>query len=310
MGRLLRPDARRGDLIGAGAVALTLTVNFINVRFEDEWGIGVHFAYCAVAAALVIGLAVNAEATPAGPPPRWLSALLVTSFLLLLSTLANLADLLGGDDLLDESGTFVWIGLLLMLLMAWFSLRFDSGISTLLASLTFVATLVAFVDWVFSPDSSATFRWVLFVGVLALTALAVFGPDRGRHHTVGYVNAAGVALLAIGTIFGIDAIGLLFGGEGTVDAATGWELVILLGGVALLAYSAWAHASGPAYLGFLNLVSFVFLAYSPGDDGPSLIGWPLVLVLMTAGLLVAGLRPGDNPAASPSTQPEGPPPGP
>jgi hypothetical protein len=303
MGRLLRPDARRGDLIGAGAVALTLTVSVVNLRFDNEWGIGVHFVYCAVAAALVIGLAANAAAIPGGQPPWWLSTLFVSSFVLLLAALVNLADLLGGEGDLDDSGTIVWIGVALMLLMAWFSLRFDSGISTLLASLTFVVVLVAAVDWVFAPDGIATFRWVLLAAGLGLAAFAAFGPDRGRHHGVGYVNAAGAALLGIGTIFGIDPLGLFFGAFGGSEPATGWELMILAGASALLAYSAWTHQSGPAYLGILNLFSFAILAGPGQEDGPSLIGWPIVLVLLTAVLLAAGLRPVGSPAARESTRP-------
>jgi len=70
MSALLRPDARPGELIGAGAVALTITVALLNVRFEDEWGVGIHFVYSALAATLAIGLAATADHAPNHPRRR------------------------------------------------------------------------------------------------------------------------------------------------------------------------------------------------------------------------------------------------
>ena len=310
MSALLRPDARRGELIGAGAVALAVAVALLNFRFEDDWGVGVHFVYSALAGALVIALAALADRTRAGPPPRWHSVLFVLSFVLLLFALGNLADVLGSEDRLEGSGTAVWVGTLLIALMAWFSIRFDSGISTLLAALTFVVVLLSFVDWVFSPEEVATFRWVLLGGALALAAFAARGPDRGFHHAVGYVNAAGVALLGIAIVYAFEGFGALFlGADERIDAATGWELLLLVGGFALIAYSVWARQSGPAYLGVLNLAAFVLLAYGADEDGPSLIGWPIVMLLVAAALLAAGLRPAASgpPSGRPS---EAPPPAP
>ena len=232
------------------------------------------------------------------------------SFVLVLSTLGNLSDLLGSDEAFDGAGTVVWVGALLLALMAWFAVRFDSGISTLIAALTFVVVLVSFVDWVFSPDGTATFRWILLAAAVALTAFAALGPERGPHHApyhaVGYVNAAGAALFGISILYGIDAFESLFGGDETLDAGAGWELLILAGGFALLAYSVWARQSGPAYLGALNLSAFIFLAGTAGDDGPSLIGWPIVMVLATAALLVAALRPSGGTPPDPSLQAKGP----
>lgn len=302
MSALLRPDARRGELIGAGAVMLAVAVALVNVRFEEDWAVGVHLVYSALAAAVVIALAALADRSRDAPPPHWRSALYVASFFLALFALVSLADVLGADEGGGGSGTVVWIGALLIALMAWFSIRFDSGISTLIAAITFVVVLVAFVDWVFSPDAAATFRWVLLGGALALTAFAARAPDRGAHHRVGYVNAAGAAVLAIALVFGVDAFGALFlGADDPVDAAVGWELVILAGASALIAYSVWARQSGPAYLGFLNLTAFVLLAGEATDDGPSLIGWPIVLVLISVAALVAGLRPsgGQRPGRPP-----------
>ncbi len=71
--------------------------------------------------------------------------------------------------------------------------------------------------------------------------------------------------------------------------------MILAGGFALIAYSAWTRQSGPAYVGALNLLAFVLLAGGPGEDGPSLIGWPIVMLVVSAGLLIMGMRPASGP---------------
>lgn len=286
---MVRPDPERGNLLGAGVVALAVTVVVLNIRFAEEWGAGIHLVYSGAAAALVIGLAFGAPSA-VGRPPTWHSILFIASFVLALAALANLADSLGSEDGLSATGTIVWVGVLLAALMFRFASGFESGISTLLGAVTIVAVTVAFVDWVFSPDGASTFRWILLFTAIALAAVSrTAGPERPQQ-SVGFVNAAGVAILAIAVTYAIEGLGGLFGGDVDADAAVGWELVVLAGGVALVTYSAAVLQSGPGYLGVVNLIAFVLLAGGPGDDGASLVGWPLLLLLVTAALLVAALR--------------------
>ena len=270
-------------------MALAVTVVVLNVRFDNEWSIGVHLVYTAAAAALAIALALSVPAG-SGSPPAWHSTLFVASFVLGFGTLANLADVLGADDDLS-SGTVFWVGFLLASLMFWLARRYDSGIAALLDALTTLVVVIAFVDWAFDPDGAGTFRWVLLFTALAMAAYGLMGGEEERHRRVGWVNAAGVALLAIPGTFGLEAFGGLLQGGGEVEAGTGWELVMLGGGAALIAYTATLARSGPAYLGVLNLAAFVLLAGEASDDGPSLIGWPLLLLLGTAALLAVALRP-------------------
>jgi len=104
----------------------------------------------------VLGLVATADRTADRGSPRWHSVLIVTSFVLVLFALGNLADVLGAEESISFSGTVVWVGVLLIALMAWFSTRFDSGIATLIGAVTLVAVVVAFVDWVFWPARRAT----------------------------------------------------------------------------------------------------------------------------------------------------------
>src|SRR3954464_3569364 len=105
---MLRPLPHRGDVVAAGAVALAALVALLQVRFDDAWGKGIHFAYAAAALAFVAALALRAPRE--GDAPRaYQSALLALTFALAVPTLARLSLLLGSDGL-DSSGTLAWAG--------------------------------------------------------------------------------------------------------------------------------------------------------------------------------------------------------
>ena len=316
----LRPAPERGDTIAAGAVALTLLVLVVGSRFDDEWGTGIHLVYSAAAALAVIAMAAMSprparhSVDGAERPAGWQSVLFIAAFVLALDALSNLAEVLGVDSVLDSSGTLVWVGLLLSGLMLWFARGWNSGISNLLSALTLVVVILALVDWVFSPEEVDTFRWILLLTAVGFGAYGASQRASEPHHAVGDVNAAGVALLALAGTFLVEAIlEAAFGGLSGVSSADtevawGWELVLLVGGALLIAYSVLARQAGPGYLGAANLLAFGVLASTPGEDGASLIGWPLVLIVVTGGLLALGLgrgngRPGAGVPAGPTPEP-------
>lgn len=277
-------------MVAAGSVALTILVYVLNARFDHTWGKGIHLVYTAAAALFVIGMALRTRVDE-DRPAAWQSVLYVVSYVLALLALVRLATVFSVDDPLNSSGTVVWMGLILLGLAAWFATARNSGISLLLAVVTSIIVVLAFVDWVFSPDGPETFRWVLLVVALVLFAGGVTSRGEDPRRSVAYVNGAGLALLALAFSFlGASLVGALNLGGGAPGTGWGWELVILVGGFALLVYSAHERQSGPGYLGVANLFAFALLASPAGDDGPSLIGWPLVLILLTATLVVAGLR--------------------
>ena len=72
---------------------------------------------------------------------------------------------------------------------------------------------------------------------------------------------------------------------------TWWELVIAAVGFGLVAYAGVDREPGPAYLGFALLAAFVVLAGLPSSDGASIVGWPLLLLLLGGAAVAAGLRP-------------------
>ena len=311
----LRPAPERGDTIAAGAVALTLLVLVVGGRFDAEWGSGIHLVYSAAAALAVIAMAAMSprpahHGVERERPAGWQSVLFIAAFVLTLDALSNLAEVLGVDSVFDSSGTLVWVGLLLAGLMLWFARGWSSGISNLLSAITLVVVILAFVDWVFSPEETDTFRWILLLIAIGFGAYGASTRASEPHHAVGDVNAAGIALLALSATFLVEVLlGAAFGGLSGVsssdtEVAWGWELVLLAGGALLIAYSLLARQAGPGYLGAANLLAFAALATTPGDDGASLIGWPLVLIVVTGALLAIGLRRGDGrPGAGVPAQP-------
>jgi hypothetical protein len=308
----LRPEPHRGDQVAAGVVVLAVAIYVLEIRFADTWGAGIHFVIDGLATFAVGALAVQSPLE--GERPRaFQSVLYIATFFLAILTLANLADILGADDPLNASGTLVWIGLLLVVLCAWFSTRRNSAIMTLLGVVTFGIVVEAFIDWVFNPHGITTFRWILLL-LIAAYALGSLNQRGARpRHAVQFVNAAGLAaiLLAVTFVFGEFLEGLFSGGESRFDAGTGWELVLLACGFGLVAYAGVDREPGPGYLGVAVLLLFAAIAGAPGSGGASLIGWPLVLILLAGGMLAIGLRPSHPLPPSPDAgRPPPPPPAP
>jgi hypothetical protein len=300
----LRPEPHRGDTVAAGAVVLAAAIYVLEIRFRDTWGAGIHLVYAGLAFGLVAVMAVTAPME--GDRPRaYQSVLYVAAFALALVFLANLADVLGSNG---GSGTRVWVGLLLGALAAWFSVRRNSAVMTLLAAITYGVVVLSFVDWVFNPSGVRTSRWILLVLIIGYAAASLSQRGPRPRHSVQFVNAAGLAAIGVAVTFLIQN---LFGGlvkEFHTGAGTGWELVLLACGFGLIAYSAVDREPGPGYLGVAVLLSFVWLAGQRDFDGASLIGWPILLVIMAAVMLVIGLRP--SRPLPPSPDAGGPPPPP
>lgn len=282
-----RIDDERGRFAGLAAVLLAVFVFALIARNED-WGAFVDLLFFGIPAAAVVAPAYLIPARE-GPPPGWLSTMLVAAFALTAGMWLSLADLLGAnvDDL--SSGTVTWVSLLLAGEFAYLALRRDSAVCTLLAAGAAVVALVAAVDWIFSPEAATTFRWVFFVEGLVLIAAGVATyRDRGRHGIVLTV-LSGLVILALALTF----LGSLFvpfdiGGDEPSGPGWGWELIVLAFGLGLAVFSAMTREPGPGYAAAVLLIAFVSLA-TIGED--AFFGWPLVVLLLFLAALAAFLRP-------------------
>jgi hypothetical protein len=303
----VRPHPHRGDLIAAAAVPLTVGVLMTEVRFDGVWGRGVLFVLAVLATTVVLGMGLLAPLEEERPR-AYQTVLLVAGLALLALTILRLAQVLGEGSPFSASGTVTWMGTLLAAVAAVAAWRLRSPICALIEFVAGGLTLLAFVQWVFEPRGPNTSRWLLLVLILIYAAVHVRLRESWPRHAVHAVNAAGLAAIVLAGSYLVGAVlpvRLVGGGH----PGTGWELVLLAVGFALAAYAAVDREPGPGYLGFVVLVLFVALAGPPSASGASLIGWPILLLLLGGAGVAVGLRPRRDLPPEPGP-PEPPPPRP
>lgn len=306
---LVRPHPHRGDLIAAGALPLTVALLLVNVRFDGRWGTGVTLVVTALGCALVLAMGVLAPLEGERPRPYQL-VLQLSGLALLLVALMRLAQAFGVERPLDADGSAFWILAVLTGAAAWLARERRSAIGALVAGVAGSLALVAFVEWVFSPEGPGTARWILLLAALIAIAGALVLRDRRRRESVYLIDAAGVAVLMIGVTFVLDlVVGAQLGPFGrlveTPSPGAGWKLLLVAAGCGLIAYGGVDREPGPAWIGALVLLLFVALVGRPGAGGPNLWFWPLALLLLGAALIAIGLRP-RRPLPPEPTPPGGP----
>jgi hypothetical protein len=281
---VLAPKPFRGDLIAAGAAALSVGLVLLDTRVQDDWATGVRFAVLAVGAALLLAMAWWAPVEGAAPR-MYVSALLVAAFPLVAFALVELSVLLGAHG---GAGAVTWIALVLGAEYAAFALRRGSPISTLLAAGSGVVALLAAWSWIFAPGSTTPLQWLCLVAIVVLALAAIGLRDRRKAHAVALIDVAGLTALLLAGLISAGIVGEAFAGEGiqAPSAPWGWKLVLVAVGFGLAAYGAVDRERGPVWLGVGVLTAFVLLA-----SGGNLLWWPLILLLAGGLAIAAGLRP-------------------
>jgi hypothetical protein len=96
-----------------------------------------------------------------------------------------------------------------------------------------------------------------------------------------------------------------------VSSKFGWEIVLLVVSLAAVAYGSRAATRGPAYVGGIGLFLFLLVAgLDLNDSSPSgsIVGWPLILLIVGLVALGASMRPGAGASArAPRSAPPEPP---
>jgi hypothetical protein len=289
---LLRPPAHRGPLIASGAVLFAVGVALEELRLDEQLPNGIHLLIVAAAAALILGLGLQAQPED-GRPAAYQSVLLVTGLLLLEGALLELAEILGAsfsDGF--PAGAIVWTSLLLCGAALYPAVRRNSAICGMVAGAALGVAILAAANWIFGADSQTFYRWLLLALALAyVLASLVLRGSRPRYAEL-MVITAGLATLAIALVASAGAVFGAFTGFGGSEAGFlpgFWEFIVLGAGCGLIAYGAVDRAPGAAWLGVAHLIAFVAAASAGADD--TLLWWPLVLLLLGGGVLGAGLRP-------------------
>ena len=288
---LLRPPPHRGPLIAAGAVLVTVGVALEEIRLHDKLPIGLHLVILALVAAAIFALGLQAPAE-GGRPPTYQSVLLVSGLGLLAPALLTLADILGADFSPFPAGAVTWTSLVLAGAAVWPAIANGSSVCALIAAIAVGVGVLSFVDWATGASSITTYRWLLAALALGFIVVSLLLRGPAPRHSEQMVNAAGLAVLAIGfTGLVPGLLGQLgpLGSRGDGLLPNGWELFVLAGGCGLLAVAAVDRAPGPAYLGVANLAAFVGSATLSQDA--TLLYWPVLLLVLGLGAMITGLRP-------------------
>jgi hypothetical protein len=279
---LLRPPPHRGPLIAAGAVALGVGLALEELRLDHKLPTGCHMLILLAAGALIYWLGAQAP-NEDGQPPAYQSVLLVTGLGLLYAGLLNAADALGADGL--SAGALVWTAIVALPLTLWPALERNSAICLLLAAVLGAVLLLAGWRIVLGGSGQTAFRWLLLVHALACVLASLVLREPAPRHAQQLVNAAGLAIAAIG----VRAVAPAVDADVTNVLPGFWEVVLLAAGFGLVAYGALDRAPGPAYLGVLNLG--LFIAATALGAQQTLYWWPLTLLIVGVVALGAGLRP-------------------
>jgi hypothetical protein len=288
---LLRPPAHRGPLIAAGAVVYTVGIVLEELRLEHQLALWLHLVITAVSAALVYGIAVQAE-PEGGGPAAYQSVLLVCGLALTELALLNLGDVFTSGDGELGSGTIAWTSLLLCGAALYPAVRRNSAICTMIAAVAAGVCILATADKLFDFGSQAPFRWILLALALIMVLASLVLRGGNPRHAELLVITAGLAILAIVVI---GAAGVLlgafsgFGGDGESVLPGFWELIVLGAGCGLIAYGAVDRVPGAAWLGVANLVGFIIAANAAAEE--TLLWWPLILLALGGGAMAVGLRP-------------------
>jgi hypothetical protein len=293
LAELLRPPPHRGPLIAAGAVVLATGLALGELRLTvDQVAPVVRLLVLAAVAGLTLGLGLQAP-NEAGKPPAYQSVLLVTGLLLVYGALLRLADVLGAE-LLDgfPAGALTWTAFVAGAVALYAGIRRNSAICLLIAAIAGATVLLSGWQWIFANETFTASRWLLLITCVALALVSlVLRAGRPRQAEL-IVDAAGLAILAIG-LQGV--ISFVVGSFNLFEPPSGpmlrgfWEFIVLAGGCGLVAYGAIERSPGPAWLGVANLVVFV-IAAGPLSER-TLYWWPLMLILIGAIAMAAGLRP-------------------
>ena len=252
---------------------------------------------------LALGLLADPEreATDRGDPgpdrPRsYVGVLLLGGLLLSYLAVVRLSQILGANGTLGSPGQVFWITALFAgAALALWRAR-GLAVLVLLAAIAVAVAVFAFVVWVFSPDGVQTFRWISLLLILGFIGAHLVVRDRMRREGVLLIDAAGLVafLLAYSLAIDlIDAISPLAAAAGfSPHVPAGWALVCFAAGFGLVAFSALEREPGPGFLGVgVLLVTVGITAFSGIQNGPSLVGWPLILLVLGLAGLAFGLRP-------------------
>jgi hypothetical protein len=293
---------------------LALGALLVLTRRQGPWTDFELLIVLAVPAAALLVLATRGAGAASDRAESWRAVLAVVGVLLSLLALFRFLDWVGASTrhpLYDAAA----LGLT-ALIAAVTARRAQAPYLVLLAAFAMLGAWMLVWIKVFPDPSGNTVRWLLLGGGVALL-LASALTDLGGQTGAGEIATAGaLGLVAAGILgvfvsgfsnlaFGFLAAGSVgggappaLGGHLSGSQTTGWDVYLLVVSLVLIVAAARSRRRGPGYVGVLGILLFLIStaaqlgrAASGHPPSHSVLGWPLVLLLLgVAGLAAPLLR--------------------
>jgi hypothetical protein len=303
MGDWLAGD-ERGGLRAFGGLLFGLGMVLVMWRkssFPDGWGDAAIFFTLAIPCVLLYG--VGLAGGRAGDGGRaWSSIYLVFGVVLLPVTL--FAGLVWLGATAGSSLNLAWIFLVTGVAAFAAALLARVRVGCLLGGLALLIAWLTFWDSLLDKGVVADYGTLraVFLGaaiVLLLVAAAVAMRGSASDGAASDVaTTAGIAAVAAGAV-SLTALpgGLLYFvglGGAAGDTTWLWDLYLLAVSIGLVLAGSFGSRRGPTYVGVVGLLIWVnIVGLDAGDDTPegSLLGWPLIVLVLGVALLALSVLP-------------------
>jgi hypothetical protein len=281
-----------GIFVGIAFVVVALRRGDADV-FGSQWGAGGLFVCLAIPCVLLLSAGLlsprGAEASP------WQTICVVFGLIILPFALAQLVDWIGSPGDAGNSINVAWIFALVAAKALYAGVFGRVRYALFIASLAIIVAWLAIWDEIVSgglADHISTLRWLLILVAIGLAALALLAPGRSSEIVTG-ASLAGVGAGAISVL-------AVYGQNPFVpiphaDASFFWTLELLVISLVAILYGAGGGDRGPVYAGGVGLFLFTLIvgldfAHPDSPDG-TLLGWPLVLLIIGLGAYFASFAP-------------------
>jgi hypothetical protein len=294
-------------------VAMVL-IFFRRSAFGDPWGDFALFLVLLVPCVLLYGSALLGYVS--SPVDRaWQAVYGTFGILLIPLVLFQFIEMVNGNT--ESSLNTAWVFLVTAIAAAGAALVGNVRYGLLLASIALIFSWLGLWDEILSDGLAGdfgTFRGLLMIiaAILLAGAVGFHMVDRSRALAWGseIVTGAGIAAVLGAGLISFTAFGdvpvtpptpTLGGGDVVETQVAGakpslfWDAVLLIVSLLLVAYGSRFRARGPVYVGGIGLFLFVLLVGLDLDaDVPegSILGWPLLLLLLGLAAIVASAIPG------------------
>jgi hypothetical protein len=315
-----------GLLFASGGIVL-------DIRKSATWGPGGRMLAVLIPAVVLYGLALDvlgerkSSGVALGDAEPWQSVLMVFAVILNVIWLTLFFHWVHAHGALVTFAVFLLTGLS----AAYAAWRANVRFAGFLGALSLLVAWLALWDKILNHPSGATNRWLLIIVGVIFVAGSVWLARRGRRESSEVITVAGIAGVlgaSLGVFVTFAELGLSqFSSAGSVTPSLGglnarqhliWDLLLLLIVLALISYGARSRVRGPGYVGAIGLLIFLIsvgdqlsVRLSGGSPSGSVVGWPLVLLLVGAAALALGFfatRPVGAAGQSPLNEASQPPP--